>query len=154
VDVVEVIDAGSRYRRQLKLVVKEEGTAPVTAINSLSGYLIHAMGQKVGLDVLSTLQDVIVEEIRALQVFVKALDLEERLVAVAFLDVAVYVTSIGVLKNLILIGDQVKSVWFAAFQVSRLRAQALVDRFLTSVRNTRSHRSSSSCLVETSRTLH
>jgi hypothetical protein len=40
-------------------------------------------------------------------------------VAVAFLDVSVYVTSIGVLKNLLLIGDQVKSVWFVAFQVSR-----------------------------------
>jgi len=36
---------------------------------------------------------------------------------VAFLDVGVYVTSIRSLKNLIVIGDAVKSIWFVAFQV-------------------------------------
>lgn len=36
---------------------------------------------------------------------------------VAFLDVGVYVTSLRVLKNLLLIGDAVKSVWLVAFQV-------------------------------------
>ena len=52
------------------------------------------------------------------QIFVRALDLDERLVGIAFLDVAVYVTTLCVLKNLLLIGDAVKSVWFVAFQVS------------------------------------
>ncbi len=37
--------------------------------------------------------------------------------AVAFLDVAVYVTSLAIFKNLVLIGDHVKSLWFVAFQV-------------------------------------
>jgi cleavage and polyadenylation specificity factor subunit 1 len=51
------------------------------------------------------------------QIFVRALDLDERLVGVAFLDVGVYVTCLRTLKNLLLIGDAVKSVWFVAFQV-------------------------------------
>jgi hypothetical protein len=38
-------------------------------------------------------------------------------VGVAFLDVGVYVTSLRTLKNLLLIGDAVKSIWFVAFQV-------------------------------------
>ncbi|KAG9310714.1 CPSF A subunit region-domain-containing protein [Chiua virens] len=43
------------------------------------------------------------------QIFVRAFDLDERLVGV-------YVTSLQVLKNLLLIGDVVKSVWLVAFQ--------------------------------------
>lgn len=34
------------------------------------------------------------------------------------MDVGVYVTSLRTLKNLLLIGDAVKSVMFVAFQVS------------------------------------
>jgi cleavage and polyadenylation specificity factor subunit 1 len=48
---------------------------------------------------------------------VRAFDLDERLVGVAFLDVGVYVTTMRALKNLLIIGDAVKSVWFVAFQV-------------------------------------
>lgn len=51
------------------------------------------------------------------QIFVRAFDLDERLVGVAFLDVGVYVTSLRTVKNLLLIGDVVKSAWFVAFQV-------------------------------------
>ena len=36
---------------------------------------------------------------------------------VAFMDVGVYVTSLRTLKNLLLIGDAVKSAMFVAFQV-------------------------------------
>ena len=51
-----------------------------------------------------------------LQIFVRALDLDERLVGIAFLDVGVYVTSLRTIKNFLLIGDIIKSVWFVAFQ--------------------------------------
>ena len=37
---------------------------------------------------------------------------------VAFLDVGVYVTSLRTVKNLLLVGDAVKSVWLVAFQAS------------------------------------
>ena len=50
--------------------------------------------------------------------FVRAFDSDERLVGVAFLDVGIYVTSLKTLKNLLLVGDAVKSVLFVAFQVS------------------------------------
>lgn len=49
--------------------------------------------------------------------YVRAFDLDERLVGVAFLDVGVYVTSLRAVKNLVVVGDAVKSVWFLAFQV-------------------------------------
>jgi cleavage and polyadenylation specificity factor subunit 1 len=49
---------------------------------------------------------------------VRAFDTDERLVGVAFMDVGIYVTSLRVLKNLLLIGDAVKSIMFVAFQVS------------------------------------
>jgi len=51
------------------------------------------------------------------QIFVRAFDSDERLVGVAFLDVGVYVTSLRSMKNLLLVGDAVKSVMFVAFQV-------------------------------------
>jgi cleavage and polyadenylation specificity factor subunit 1 len=38
-------------------------------------------------------------------------------VGVAFIDVGIYVTSLRALKNLLLVGDAVKSVMFVAFQV-------------------------------------
>ena len=51
------------------------------------------------------------------KIFVRALDSDERLVGVAFMDVGVYVTSLRTLKNLLLVGDAVKSIYFVAFQV-------------------------------------
>ena len=46
----------------------------------------------------------------------RAFDLDERLVGVAFLDVSLYVTSLVAVKNLLIIGDAVKGVWLVAFQ--------------------------------------
>ena len=51
----------------------------------------------------------------------RALDLDERLVGVAFLDVSVYVTSLRAVKNLLVIGDALKGVWLVAFQVRIFR---------------------------------
>jgi cleavage and polyadenylation specificity factor subunit 1 len=45
------------------------------------------------------------------------LDDDERLMGLAFLDVQIYVASIKVFKNLILISDFLKSVWLVSFQV-------------------------------------
>jgi len=50
------------------------------------------------------------------KLFVRAFDQDERLVGVAFLDVGVYVSSLRSVKNFLVIGDVVKSVWFVAFQ--------------------------------------
>lgn len=66
----------------------------------------------------------------------RALDLDERLVGVAFLDVGVYVTSLKALKNLLLIGDAVKSVSFVAFQVRLLIDFSLSDLLQSLFRRT------------------
>ncbi|KAK4687316.1 cleavage and polyadenylation specificity factor subunit 1, partial [Tremellales sp. Uapishka_1] len=80
---------------RLKLRCKDPARNPVSAIGNINGYLMHSNGPKV---------------------FVKGLDFDERLMGLAFLDVMLYVTSIRVFKNLIIIGDLVKSLWFVTFQ--------------------------------------
>ncbi|CAL1708463.1 unnamed protein product [Somion occarium] len=97
-EVVEVVPDPSMSPKRwyrLKLLCRDDAKGPVTAICGMDGYLVSSMGQKI---------------------FVRAFDLDERLVGVAFLDVGVYVTSLRAIKNLLVIGDAVKSVWFVAFQ--------------------------------------
>ncbi|KIJ63088.1 hypothetical protein HYDPIDRAFT_29778 [Hydnomerulius pinastri MD-312] len=97
-EIAEVVpDPSSNVQRwyKLKLRVRDDAKGPVTALCGINGYLVSSMGQKI---------------------FIRAFDLDERLVGVAFLDVGVYVTSLRALKNLLLIGDAVKSVWLVAFQ--------------------------------------
>ncbi|KAG6812354.1 hypothetical protein H0H92_003254 [Tricholoma furcatifolium] len=97
-EIVEVVpDPAFSSKRwyKLRLRCRDDAKGPVTAVCGFSGYLVSSMGQKV---------------------FVRAFDSDERLVGVAFMDVGVYVTSLRTLKNLLLIGDAVKSVSFVAFQ--------------------------------------
>ncbi|QRV81748.1 cleavage and polyadenylation specificity factor protein [Ceratobasidium sp. AG-Ba] len=96
-EVVEVVpEPGAKNRPyKLRLLCREDSKGAVTALCGMNGYLVSSMGQKI---------------------FIRAFDLDEKLTGVAFMDVGVYVTSLRPLKNLLLIGDMVKSVWFAAFQ--------------------------------------
>lgn len=98
-EIVELVpsskDVGNNYK--LKLCCREETRGAVSAITSCSGYFVVAVGQKV---------------------LIRALEDNERLISVAFYDAGTYIVSLEVLKNFILVGDQVKSVTFLAFQVS------------------------------------
>ncbi|KAH8089926.1 CPSF A subunit region-domain-containing protein [Cristinia sonorae] len=97
-EVVEVVpdpSLGLKRLYRLKLHCRDDAKGPVTALCGMGGYLVSSMGQKI---------------------FVRAFDLDERLVGVAFLDVGMYVTSLRAVKNLLVIGDAVRSVWFVAFQ--------------------------------------
>jgi len=97
-EIVEVVanpEDPPNQNYKLRLLCRDDAKGPVTAICGLNGYLVSTMGQKL---------------------FVRAFDLDERLVGVAFLDVGLYVTSLRTIKNLLLIGDAVKSIWFVAFQ--------------------------------------
>lgn len=97
-EIVEVVpDPSLNPKRwyKLRLRCRDDAKGPVTAVCGFQGYLVSSMGQKI---------------------FVRAFDSDERLVGVAFLDVGVYVTSLRTLKNLLLVGDAVKSVWLVAFQ--------------------------------------
>ncbi|GJE96309.1 CPSF A subunit region-domain-containing protein [Phanerochaete sordida] len=97
-EVVEVVpdpEMGQKRWYRLRLHCRDEAKGPVTALCGMDNYLVSSMGQKI---------------------FVRALDLDERLVGVAFLDVSVYVTSLRAVKNLLVIGDALKGVWLVAFQ--------------------------------------
>ena len=116
-EIVEVVpDPASDIKRSFKLRLRcrDEAKGPVTAVCGIDGYLVSSMGQKVS-DPFEP--GIYTCRIMSLQIFVRAFDLDERLVGVAFLDVGVYVTTLRALKNLLIIGDAVKSVWFVAFQV-------------------------------------
>ncbi|KAJ3912750.1 CPSF A subunit region-domain-containing protein [Lentinula edodes] len=97
-EIVEVVAdpmlAPNRWYK-LRLRCRDDAKGPVTAVCGLNGYLVSSMGQKI---------------------FIRAFDSDERLVGVAFMDVGVYVTSLRTIKNLLLVGDAVKSVSFVAFQ--------------------------------------
>lgn len=72
-----------------EVAMPRHAKGPVTALCGLNNCLVSSMGQKM---------------------FMRAFDLDERLVGVAFLDVGVYVTSLRAVKTLLVIGDAVKSV--------------------------------------------
>ena len=125
-EVVEVVpDANSRSKRwhKLRLDCRDDAKGPVTAVCGMNGYLVSSMGQKVRWpgQVGKTLSS----DFTSSQIFVRAFDQDERLVGVAFLDVGVYVTSLRTVKNLLVISDIVKSVWFVAFQVSGIQVYRL-----------------------------
>jgi len=63
----------------------------------------------VGLHLLSGVAD-------SRQIYVKGLDNDNQLMGLAFLDVQIYVTSIRVFKNFILISDLLRSIWFVSLQ--------------------------------------
>jgi cleavage and polyadenylation specificity factor subunit 1 len=102
---------------RLRLRCRDEAKGPVTAVCGIDGYLVSSMGQKVIKYSRATRTFLM---LFVFQIFVRAFDLDERLVGVAFLDVGVYVTTLRSLKNLLIIGDAVKSIWFVAFQVRSL----------------------------------
>ena len=96
---------------------KDPARNPVSAMANITGYLLHSNGPKVR---LSSLADWHTE---ASQIYVKGLDYDDRLMGLAFLDVMLYVTCIKVFKNLILLSDMVKSVWFISLQVRPIHLQ-------------------------------
>jgi cleavage and polyadenylation specificity factor subunit 1 len=94
---------------------KDPARNPVSAVAGINGYLLNSNGPKVccvlSFEVLSA--DIC-------QVYVKGFDDDERLMGLAFLDVQIYVASIKVFKNLILVNDFLKSAWLVSFQVGPL----------------------------------
>ncbi|TKY85558.1 hypothetical protein EX895_005720 [Sporisorium graminicola] len=97
-EVIEVVSS-ARYQvgrdLRLKLVCRDDSRGPVTAIAQLNGFLVSTCGQKL---------------------YVRALEKEEWLISIAFLDCPYYITSIRVVKNFVLLSDAKKSLWFLAFQ--------------------------------------
>ncbi|KDN41440.1 hypothetical protein K437DRAFT_258287 [Tilletiaria anomala UBC 951] len=95
VETVPTIAEPTKVPHKLKLIDKEELRGPVTALTDMNGFLVHSIGQKLQ---------------------VKALENDEWLISVAFLDLAFYVTSIHRIKNYLLLSDIQRSITFVAFQ--------------------------------------
>lgn len=97
-EIIQVVSS-SRFQIgrdfRLKLICRDGASAPVTAIAELDGFLLSTSGQKL---------------------YVRALEKEEWLISVAFLDCPFYISSIRVVKNFLLLSDAKKSLWFLAFQ--------------------------------------
>lgn len=108
---------------KLKLIDREQSLrGPVTALCDLNGYLIHAVGQKVrrhSFFARSQLTDL------CFQLQVKALENDEWLISVAFLDIGVYINRLRPVKNFILITDAYQSITLAAFQEEPYRMVVL-----------------------------
>ncbi|CDU25131.1 related to cleavage and polyadenylation specificity factor, 160 kDa subunit [Sporisorium scitamineum] len=96
-EVIEVVSSKYQIGKdlRLKLVCRDDSRGPVTAIADLNGFLVSTCGQKL---------------------YVRALEKEEWLISIAFLDCPFYITSIRIVKNLVLLSDAKKSLWFLAFQ--------------------------------------
>ncbi|KAF9438833.1 Cleavage and polyadenylation specificity factor subunit 1 [Entomortierella beljakovae] len=96
-DIIDVVPEPNNPQtdHKLKLLHSEEAKGAVTAMAGLCGYLLTCVGAKV---------------------FVQSFEDNETLTGVAFLDVQIYVTSVKVVKNTVMLADAYKSVWFAGFQ--------------------------------------
>ncbi|KAG0206865.1 Cleavage and polyadenylation specificity factor subunit 1 [Mortierella sp. NVP41] len=96
-DIIDVVPEpdNPQTNHKLKLLYSEEVKGAVTAMAALSGYLLTCVGTKV---------------------LVRSFEDNETLTGIAFIDVQIYVTSVKVVKNTIMLADAYKSVWFVGFQ--------------------------------------
>ncbi|WVW79420.1 protein CFT1 [Kwoniella bestiolae CBS 10118] len=96
-EIVETVGKGKNTGSGwiLKLRAKDPARNPVSAISHINGYLLNSNGPKL---------------------YVKGFDDDQQLMGLAFLDVQIYVTSIKVFKNFILVSDLYKNFWFIALQ--------------------------------------
>ncbi|KAF8929108.1 Cleavage and polyadenylation specificity factor subunit 1 [Dissophora ornata] len=96
-DIIDVVPEPDNPQtdHKLKLLHSEEVKGAVTAMAALNGYLLTCVGTKV---------------------VVRSFEDNETLTGIAFIDVQIYVTSVKVVKNTIMLADAYKSVWFVGFQ--------------------------------------
>ncbi|KAF9961999.1 Cleavage and polyadenylation specificity factor subunit 1 [Mortierella alpina] len=96
-DIIDVVPEPDNPQtdHKLKLLYSEEVKGAVTALAALSGYLLTCVGTKV---------------------VVRSFEDNETLTGIAFIDVQIYVTSVKIVKNTIMLADAYKSVWFVGFQ--------------------------------------
>ncbi|KAG0205891.1 Cleavage and polyadenylation specificity factor subunit 1 [Mortierella sp. GBA30] len=96
-DIIDVVPEPDNPQtdHKLKLLYSEEVKGAVTALAALSGYLLTCVGTKV---------------------VVRSFEDNETLTGIAFIDVQIYVTSVKIVKNTIMLADAYKSVWFIGFQ--------------------------------------
>ncbi|KAK9240452.1 CPSF A subunit region-domain-containing protein [Lipomyces kononenkoae] len=95
-EIIEVVPEPGKpeNNHKLKLIVKEDVRGVVSTLCDVNGYLLSAQGQKV---------------------MVRALREDNSFLPVAFMDMNLYVSQAKSIKNMILMGDVMKSIWFVGF---------------------------------------
>ncbi|KAF9898896.1 Cleavage and polyadenylation specificity factor subunit 1, partial [Lobosporangium transversale] len=96
-DIIDVVPEpdNPQTNHKLKLLRTENVKGAVTALAALCGYLLTCVGT---------------------MLFVRSFEDNETLTGIAFMFVQIYVTSVKVVKNTIMLADAYKSVWFVGFQ--------------------------------------
>lgn len=84
------------YLQKFKLIHEKEQKGPISAVTSVSGYLLVAIGSKLILFDFST---------------------GEELKGMAFYDASIYVVSMNTIKNFVLCGDIYHSIFFLRWKV-------------------------------------
>ena len=114
-DIIDVVPEkdNPQTNHKLKLLYASEEKSPVSALCDINGYLLAAIGSKVKKQIISFSN-------YFFQIIIHEFDDSQDLTGIAFLDVNVYVTSVCVVKNLVFVGDMVKSVCLLGFQVNDL----------------------------------
>ncbi|KAK9468584.1 CPSF A subunit region-domain-containing protein [Lipomyces arxii] len=90
------------HNHKLKLIVKEDVRGVVSSLCDVNGYLLAAQGPKV---------------------MVRALREDNSFLPVAFMDMNLLVSEAKSVKNMILMGDVAKSVWFVGFSEEPYKMQ-------------------------------
>ncbi|KAK9432247.1 CPSF A subunit region-domain-containing protein [Lipomyces doorenjongii] len=103
-EIIEVVPEPGKpeNNHKLKLIVKEDARGVVSTLCDVNGYLLAAQGQKV---------------------MVRALREDNSFLPVAFMDMNLYVSEAKSIKNMILMGDVMKSVWFVGFSEEPYKMQ-------------------------------
>ncbi|KAK9462798.1 CPSF A subunit region-domain-containing protein [Lipomyces oligophaga] len=103
-EIIEVVPEPGKpeHNHKIKLIVKEDVRGVVSTLCGVDGYLLSAQGQKV---------------------MVRGLREDNSFLPVAFMDMNLYVTEAKSLKNMILMGDSMKSIWFVGFSEDPFKMQ-------------------------------
>lgn len=101
-DAIDIIPEPGKPQtnRKLKELAKESLKGAITAICEVSGYLVVGQGQKV---VVRNVQE------------------DNTVIPVAFCDLSMYVSEAKSIKNLLILGDGLRSVWLVGFALEPYR---------------------------------
>lgn len=109
-DAIDIVPEPGKpeTNRKLKELAKESMKGAITAICEVSGYLLIGQGQKV---VVRNLQE------------------DNSIIPVAFCDLSMYISEAKSIKNLLILGDALRSIWLVGFALEPYRMTVIAKDF-------------------------